>query len=67
MKFKGMIAIVTASFVSIAAVSGRTSTSPRTYRTHFLAPADANQKISESDSSRYAPPRSPGFNDVTGS
>ena len=67
MNFRGMIVIVTASFVSIAAVSGRTSTSPRTYRTHFLALADANEKISEKDSSRYEPPRSPGFNDVTGS
>ena len=67
MNFRGMIVIVTASFVSIAAVSGRTTTSPGTYRTHFVAPTNASQKISESDSSRYEPPRSPGFNDLTGS
>ena len=67
MNFRGIIAMVTASFVSIAAISGCTTTSPGTYRTQFLAPADANQKISESDSSGYEPPRSPGFNDMTGS
>ena len=63
MSFRNIIAMVIASFVFITAASGTTSLG--TYRTRFVAPTDANQKISESESSRYQPPRSPGFNDVS--
>ena len=67
MNFRGITAMVAASFVFIAAASGRTTTPPGTYRTHFFAPAKANLKISERESSRYELPRSPGFDDMTGS
>jgi hypothetical protein len=65
MNSRDIIVMVTASFVLIAAASGRPTTSPGTYRTHFVAPIDADQKIDESF--RYEPSRSPGFDDMTGS
>ena len=64
MNAKNILGIVTAFFVFVTAVSGRTTTSHKK-SVHFRAPTGVYQKVN--DSAGYQPPRSPGYNVLTGS
>jgi hypothetical protein len=65
MKIKNILGIVTAFSVFVTAVSGRTTTSHKK-PVYFTAPTGAYQKkVNGTDP--YEPPRSPGYNTLTGS
>jgi hypothetical protein len=65
MRLREIIGILAASFVLIAAASASPTTPSRGFRSHLIAPASASHAAKES--SVYEPPRSPGFNTLTGS
>ena len=62
MNAKNILGIVTAFFVFVTAVSGHTTTSHKKYSAYF---SGAHQK--GNNSAEYQPPRSPGYNVLTGS
>ena len=68
MKIKNIPGIVTAFSVFVTAVSGHPTTSHRNW-VHFTAPTGAYQKVNQkvNDTDAYEPPRSPGYNTLTGS
>ena len=66
MKMKNILGIVTAFsvFVTAVSVSGHTTSSHKK-SAYFTAPTGAYQKVNDTDP--YEPPRSPGYNTLTGS
>jgi hypothetical protein len=68
MKMKNILGIVTAFSVFVTAVSGH-PTSSHKKSAYFTAPTAAYQRVSQkvNDTDPYEPPRSPGYDTLTGS
>jgi hypothetical protein len=67
MSIREIMGIAVTSVVLIAAASGSATTPARNFRSHLMAPAGTSQVANEKESPWYEPPRSPGFNQLTGS
>ena len=68
MKMQNILGIVTALSVFVTAVSGHTTSSDKK-SAYFTAPTGAYQKVNQkvNDTDPYEPPRSPGYDTLTGS
>lgn len=64
MKIKNILGIAIAFSVFVTAVSGHTTSSHKK-PVYFTAPTGTYQKVNDTDP--YEPPRSPGYNTLTGS
>ena len=68
MKIKNILGIATAFSVFVTAVSGHTTSSHKK-SFYFTTPTGAYQRVNQkvNDTDPYEPPRSPGYNTLTGS
>jgi len=68
MNIKNILGIATVFSVFVTAVSAHTTSSHKK-SAYFTAPTGAYQKVNQNvnDTDPYEPPRSPGYNTLTGS